>query len=63
MVEAVATGPLLLGLTLTGLNLLVAALRELSLLLEAPFGPEFGPRWGLAVDEAEGGVVVGVGGE
>ena len=35
----------------------------MALLLEAPFGPEFGPRRGLAVDEAEGGVVVGRGGE
>jgi len=57
---AVAAGALLLGLAAPGLDLLVAALRELGALLEAPAGPEPRvPRRRLAVDEAEGGVVRG----
>jgi len=63
VVETVSAGSFLLLLALLGLDFLVAPLRELALLLEAPLGAEFGARRGLSVDEAEGGVVVGGGGE
>ena len=57
---AVAAGALLLGLATPSLDLLVAALRELGPLLEAPAGAEPRvPRRRLAVDEAEGRVVRG----
>lgn len=61
---ALAAGALLLGLAAARLHLLVAALRELRTLVEAPLGAE--PRVArrrLGVDEAERGVLRGGGEE
>ena len=59
MVVTVTASAFLLRLALFGFDFLVAALRELALLLEPPLGAELGLRWRLAVDETEGGVVIG----
>ena len=52
----------LLELMLFGFNFLIAALRELALLLEPPFRAELGLRWRLAIDETERVIIGGVGG-
>ena len=59
IIVTVAASAFLLGLTLFGFNFLVAALRELALLLEPPLRAELGLRGRLAIDETEGGVVIG----
>ena len=50
---------ILLGVMLFGFNSLVAALRELALLLEPPLRAELGLRWRLAITETEGVIVIG----
>ena len=59
IVVTVAASTFLLCLAFFRFNFLIAALKELALLLEPPLGAELGLRWRLAVDETEGGVFIG----
>lgn len=61
MVQPVTASTLFLRFTFPRLDLFIPALRELvSVVLKPPFRTEFGAWWRLAVDEAEGGIVVSV---